>query len=94
MLKKQIDVPVPAGQLDVGLQLLKGMYQATPDLSDLSQEQLLDLLLLADRWDCTTAVQLIVEWLLACKCHVAAHHVCEGALHASFCTAAVPTPPG
>jgi hypothetical protein len=41
---------LPAGQLAVGELLLKCMYAAQPDVSSCSQEQLLQLLLLADRY--------------------------------------------
>lgn len=48
VLKKRIEVPVPTGQLELGLLLLQGMYCPGPEL-DLPQMQLLQLLLLADR---------------------------------------------
>jgi hypothetical protein len=41
---------LPAGQLAVGELLLKCMYAAQPDVRSCSQEQLLQLLLLADRY--------------------------------------------
>jgi hypothetical protein len=39
-----------AGQLELGELLVQGMYAAQPDVSSCSQEQLLQLLLLADRY--------------------------------------------
>lgn len=41
---------VCAGQLDVGELLIQGMFAAQPDLTSCSQEQLLQQLLLADRY--------------------------------------------
>lgn len=54
VLRKRIEVPVPTGQLELGLLLLKGMYcrnlyiELTQPV-ELTQEQLLQLLRLADR---------------------------------------------
>jgi hypothetical protein len=44
-----IEIAVPAGQLELGKLLIKGMYFATLDLSQLTQQQLLQLMVLADR---------------------------------------------
>jgi hypothetical protein len=41
---------VPAGQLALGELLVKGMYAAQPGISSCSQQQLLQLLLLADHY--------------------------------------------
>lgn len=49
-LKHTIELPVPPGQTDIAVRLLKGMYQKAPSVSDLTQEQLLQLVLLADRF--------------------------------------------
>eukprot|EP00878_Enallax_costatus_P030252 GHUV01032921.1.p1 GENE.GHUV01032921.1~~GHUV01032921.1.p1 ORF type:complete len:449 (+),score=143.81 GHUV01032921.1:362-1708(+) len=48
--KHTLELIVPAGQTDIAVRLIKGMYQKQPDLSDLSQDQQLQLLLLADRF--------------------------------------------
>jgi hypothetical protein len=53
VLRKKVEVPVPPGQLELGQLLLKGMYcPATEAAADPepTQEQLLQLLRLADRW--------------------------------------------
>jgi hypothetical protein len=50
--KLEIKLPVPAGQLDLAQLLVKGMYQAQPTVAEeLSHSQLLQLLLLADRFE-------------------------------------------
>jgi hypothetical protein len=50
--KLEIQLPVPAGQLDLAQLLVKGMYQAQPTITkELSHSQLLQLLLLADRFE-------------------------------------------
>eukprot|EP00878_Enallax_costatus_P009685 GHUV01010117.1.p1 GENE.GHUV01010117.1~~GHUV01010117.1.p1 ORF type:complete len:537 (+),score=147.08 GHUV01010117.1:220-1830(+) len=56
---RQIDMSVPVGQLDVGQQLLKGMYQRTPDLNGISQTRLLQLLILADRYEVPKIVKAV-----------------------------------
>uniref|UniRef100_A0A383VDD8 BACK domain-containing protein n=1 Tax=Tetradesmus obliquus TaxID=3088 RepID=A0A383VDD8_TETOB len=49
--KLQVLLPVPAGQQELAELLVKGMYQAQPTITDgLSQLQLLQLMLLADRF--------------------------------------------
>ncbi|WIA36572.1 hypothetical protein OEZ86_007864 [Tetradesmus obliquus] len=48
--KPEIRLSVPAGQLELGELLLRAMYQSQPDLGTISQEQLLQLLILADRY--------------------------------------------
>lgn len=47
--KYRLELPVPAGELELGKLLIQGMYCAQVDLSGLNQQQLLQLLLLADR---------------------------------------------
>uniref|UniRef100_A0A383WDK7 BTB domain-containing protein n=1 Tax=Tetradesmus obliquus TaxID=3088 RepID=A0A383WDK7_TETOB len=47
---KELCIPVPTGQLEVGELLVRCMYAAQPDFSSCSQEQLLNLLLLADSY--------------------------------------------
>eukprot|EP00775_Hariotina_reticulata_P000066 gene66-209_t len=46
--KYRLELPVPAGQLELGKMLIQGMYCAQVDLAGLTQQQLLQLLLLAD----------------------------------------------
>lgn len=48
--KQQVSIPVAPGQLELGQLLLKCMYQDTPDLSTASQQELLELLVLADKY--------------------------------------------
>lgn len=48
--KHTIQLPVPPGQTDMAIELIRGMYQKAPSLSDFSHEQLLQLLMLADRF--------------------------------------------
>ncbi|WIA20949.1 hypothetical protein OEZ85_005288 [Tetradesmus obliquus] len=49
--KLEVLLPVPAGQQELAELLVKGMYQAQPTITDgLSQLQLLQLMLLADRF--------------------------------------------
>jgi hypothetical protein len=52
-------VEVPAGQLEVGLLLLRCMYQQQPDLSSTEQATLLQLLVLADRYAVPAAVSAV-----------------------------------
>lgn len=49
--KHIIKLPVPVGQTDIATRVLHGIYQKEPVLSDLSDTQLLQLLLLTDRFD-------------------------------------------
>jgi hypothetical protein len=50
--KLEIQLPVPARQLDLAQLLVKGMYQAQPTVAEeLSHSQLLQLLLLSDRFE-------------------------------------------
>lgn len=48
--KHSIELAVPSGQTDLAVQLIKCMYEKVPELSDMSHEQLLQLLMLADRF--------------------------------------------
>jgi hypothetical protein len=47
--KFRLDLPVPSGALELGKLLVKWMYCLRLDFSDISQQQLLQVLLLADR---------------------------------------------
>lgn len=49
--KHIIQLPVPVGQISTAIRLIRGMYQPTPIYLDLNQQQLLQLLLLADRFE-------------------------------------------
>jgi hypothetical protein len=49
--KPQIKLPVPSGQLHLGRLLIKSMYEAQPALSAVSQDQLVQLIVLADRYE-------------------------------------------
>eukprot|EP00775_Hariotina_reticulata_P003867 gene3867-4122_t len=60
----RIELPVPAGQLELGKLLIKGMYFSKMDLDHLSHQQLLQLLVLADRYEVPKVVAP-VAWLLA-----------------------------
>lgn len=57
--KPEVLLHVPAGELEVGQLLVKIVYQKQPMLSDASQEQLLQLLLLTDRYSVPRAVPAI-----------------------------------
>jgi hypothetical protein len=49
--KPHIELPVPSGQLHLGRLLIKSMYEAQPALSAVSQDQLVQLIVLADRYE-------------------------------------------
>lgn len=49
--RKQLQIIVPPGQQELGLRLITAMYADQPDLSDLSIQQLVQLMLLADSYD-------------------------------------------
>lgn len=49
--KHSMEITAPAGQLELAQRLIRGIYQKEPILTDLSPEQLLQLLLLADRYE-------------------------------------------
>jgi hypothetical protein len=46
-----VHIEVPAGQLEVGRQLLRCMYEQQPDLAGTEQHIMLQLLLLADEYE-------------------------------------------
>lgn len=50
-MKYSIQLPVPTGQVDTAMRLIQCLYQKAPAVSDLNQQQLLQLLLLADRFE-------------------------------------------
>eukprot|EP00878_Enallax_costatus_P018086 GHUV01019028.1.p1 GENE.GHUV01019028.1~~GHUV01019028.1.p1 ORF type:complete len:416 (+),score=156.88 GHUV01019028.1:497-1744(+) len=61
--KKQptVQLQVPPGQTDMAVRLISGMYQKAPQLSDLSQQQLIELLLLADRFGVPKVLTAVLE---------------------------------
>lgn len=49
--KDTVQLPVPPRQTDIAVRLIQAVYQQTAALSDLGQQQLLQLLTLADRFE-------------------------------------------
>eukprot|EP00775_Hariotina_reticulata_P003866 gene3866-4121_t len=49
--KYRLELSVPAGQLELGKLLVKGMYYSRLDLAGYTQQQLLQVLLLADKYE-------------------------------------------
>uniref|UniRef100_A0A383WM14 BTB domain-containing protein n=1 Tax=Tetradesmus obliquus TaxID=3088 RepID=A0A383WM14_TETOB len=63
--RPEVQLSVPAGQLELGELLLQAMYQCTPDLGSTSQLQLLQLLALADRYGVNKVLSAAVAALQA-----------------------------
>lgn len=63
--KHSIDITVPPGQLELAGRLIKGIYQKEPALVDLSPAQLLQLLLLADRYEVPKVQAAVLDALQA-----------------------------
>lgn len=61
--KHIIQLPVPMGQISTAIRLIRGMYQPTPIYLSLSQQQLLQLLLLADRFEVPKVQVAVFEML-------------------------------
>eukprot|EP00775_Hariotina_reticulata_P012478 gene12478-12612_t len=61
--KYRIELPVPPGQLELGKLLVKGMYYSNLDLSGFTQQQLLHVLLLADRYGVPKVLAAISSFL-------------------------------